>query len=137
MGEIAIEKERLLYLSKYLKKTLILKKIIMSSGKVILGAIAGLATGAILGILFAPEKGTDTRKKIARKGKESIDDMKSKYEDVIASLSSKLESVKKDASHLFEEGKDLAHDAKREASKLSEAGKSLAHEAKVRAENQL
>ncbi len=67
----------------------------MSSGKVILGAIAGLATGAILGILFAPEKGTDTRKKIARKGKESIDDMKSKYEDVIASLSSKLESVKK------------------------------------------
>lgn len=109
----------------------------MSSGKVVLGAIAGLATGAILGILFAPEKGTDTRKKIAKKSKESIGDIKAKYEDVIASLSSKLESVKKDASHLFEEGKDLAQDAKRDVSKLSEAGKNLAHDAKVRAENQI
>lgn len=109
----------------------------MSSGKVVLGAIAGLATGAILGILFAPEKGTDTRKKIAKKSRESIDDIKSKYEDVIASLSNKLDSVKKDASHLFDEGKDLAQDAKKDVSKFSEAGKNLAHDAKVRAENQL
>jgi len=109
----------------------------MSSGKVILGAIAGLATGAILGILFAPDKGVDTRKKISKKGKESIDDLKSKYDDVIETLSSKLASVKNDASHLFEEGKDLAYDAKREGSKLYEEGKDLAHDAKIRASNHI
>ena len=106
----------------------------MSSGKVILGAIAGLATGAILGILFAPEKGKDTRKKIAKKSKDSIDEIKSKYEDVIGGISSKYGSLKKDASQLFEDGKDLAKD---DASKLYSGGKDLAHDAKIRAENQI
>lgn len=35
----------------------------MDTGKVLLGILAGLATGAVLGILFAPDKGSDTRKK--------------------------------------------------------------------------
>ena len=109
----------------------------MSSGKVVLGAIAGLATGAILGILFAPEKGKDTRKKIAKKSKESVEDIKAKYEDMISALSSKLSSVKKDASQLFEEGKDLANEAKDDASKLYSGGKDLAHDAKIRAANQV
>lgn len=109
----------------------------MSSGKVILGAIAGLATGAILGILFAPEKGKDTRKKIAKKSKDSIDEIKSKYEDVIGGISSKYGSLKKDASQLFEDGKDLAKEAKDDASKLYSGGKDLAHDAKIRAENQI
>ena len=36
----------------------------MKSGKVLLGVLAGAAAGALLGILFAPEKGTKTRKMI-------------------------------------------------------------------------
>lgn len=36
----------------------------MSSGKIILGTLAGIAIGTTLGILFAPEKGCVTRKKI-------------------------------------------------------------------------
>ena len=42
----------------------------MKSGKILLGIMAGTAAGALLGILFAPEKGPVTRKKILKKGKK-------------------------------------------------------------------
>lgn len=37
------------------------------------GFLAGLIVGAILGILFAPAKGSETRKIIYEKGKEVIE----------------------------------------------------------------
>ncbi|MET0759245.1 MAG: YtxH domain-containing protein [Flavobacterium sp.] len=85
----------------------------MDTGKVVLGALAGLATGAILGILFAPEKGTDTRKKIVNKGKNTAEDLKTKYNDLIDKLNSKLETVKSEGLNYYEEGKDLAQNTKK------------------------
>ena len=41
----------------------------MGNGKILLGVLAGAAAGATLGILFAPKKGSVTRKKIIKKGK--------------------------------------------------------------------
>lgn len=87
----------------------------MDTGKVVLGALAGLATGAILGILFAPEKGTETRKKIATKGKDSLDDLKNKYNDLIDSLSSKLDDVKSEGKKYIDEGKEFLHDGQEKA----------------------
>lgn len=84
----------------------------MNTGKVALGVLAGLATGAILGILFAPDKGSNTRKKIADKGKDHLDGIKTKYNDVIDSLSSKLESVKRNGMSHFDEAYEYAEDLK-------------------------
>lgn len=52
----------------------------MNSGKIILSALAGAAAGAALGILFAPEKGSATRKTISHKTGEYADLLKGKID---------------------------------------------------------
>lgn len=72
----------------------------MSSGKVLLGLLAGIAAGAILGVLFAPDKGIETRKKISKKSKDLVDEVKTKYDDFVRGVNEKIESVKQDADYL-------------------------------------
>ncbi len=73
----------------------------MSSGKVLLGILAGAAAGALLGILFAPDKGSTTRKKILDKGEEYAEDLKEKFGEFVDNVADKYESTvhgkKKDA----------------------------------------
>lgn len=45
----------------------------MTTAKAVLGVLAGMAAGAALGVLFAPEKGTVTRRRIVRKGEDLAD----------------------------------------------------------------
>jgi gas vesicle protein len=66
----------------------------MSSGKVFLGVLAGLAAGAILGVLFAPDKGSVTREKITKKSQDYTDEIKEKFDDILDGISEKLDSVK-------------------------------------------
>ena len=69
----------------------------MSSGKVLLGVLAGVAAGALLGILFAPEKGSTTRRKIVSKGEEYVDDLKEKFSEFVDKVADKFESAKEEA----------------------------------------
>ena len=48
----------------------------MNTGKVLLGVVAGIAVGALLGVLFAPDKGCDTRRKIGQKKDDITDELK-------------------------------------------------------------
>jgi gas vesicle protein len=48
--------------------------------KIVVAVAAGAAVGAILGILFAPQKGSELRGKIVDQGKKIIDNVKDKFE---------------------------------------------------------
>ncbi len=86
----------------------------MSKGKVVLGTLAGLAIGAIAGILFAPEKGSKTRKQILDKGDDYADELKSKFDKFSDSLKEKFESTKKDVEGLVDKGKAKKDEAKKD-----------------------
>ena len=51
----------------------------MGSGKVLASVLAGAAAGAILGILFAPDKGTETRRKVSK----LVNDVSDSIQDII------------------------------------------------------
>jgi gas vesicle protein len=53
----------------------------MDTKKLVLGVLAGFAAGAALGVLFAPDKGSETRKKIVNKGGSLADDLSDTLDD--------------------------------------------------------
>ena len=85
----------------------------MDTGKTILGALACVAAGAALGVLFAPEKGSDTRKNIIKKGEGYSDAIKDKFNDFVDNISRKYENLKEDVSEFNEEAKVKAEEIKR------------------------
>lgn len=64
------------------------------SGKVFLGVLAGVAAGTVLGILFAPDKGSVTRRKIVETGEDYADNVKEKFNEFVDTMNEKFERVK-------------------------------------------
>lgn len=77
-----------------------------NGGKFALGALVGAAAGAVLGVLFAPRSGKETRKII----KDKAVDIKEKGEDYVKDKAvvakEALDKVKEKAEGVTEELKD-------------------------------
>jgi gas vesicle protein len=58
-----------------------------SSG-ILTALIIGAAVGAVLGILYAPDKGSETRKKVNEEGKKMSDAIKNKFNEVKEKMAS-------------------------------------------------
>lgn len=69
-----------------------------SFGKVVLGILSGAAIGATLGILFAPAKGTVTRRKIAKNTRDLKNSVTEKLEDLVESAEDIIEEIKETAN---------------------------------------
>ena len=50
-----------------------------NTGKILTAIAAGAALGAIAGILFAPDKGIEIRRKISEQGRDIATDVKEKF----------------------------------------------------------
>lgn len=72
----------------------------MSTGKVLLGVLAGAAVGALAGILFAPSKGSRTRKRIVKKGEDYAEGLKDRFNEFVDDIADKYEQVKDDVTDL-------------------------------------
>jgi gas vesicle protein len=80
----------------------------MESGKFVLGILAGVAIGATLGILFAPEKGSVTMHKISQKSGDYADELGEKFHEFMNNIGDKYNEMKHEASKAAEQGKDKA-----------------------------
>ncbi|MBN1625077.1 MAG: YtxH domain-containing protein [Deltaproteobacteria bacterium] len=70
----------------------------MSKSDIVIGVFLGAAAGALLGVLFAPDKGSETRKKINSKGKEIGDELRVKFNEIIDTITEKIDEIKEDAA---------------------------------------
>jgi gas vesicle protein len=77
----------------------------MSSGKVLLGVLIGAVAGAAAGLLLAPEKGSETRERIAEMGEDYLELVKDKFDDLYENMSSKIGQLKKDFEAVTEKKK--------------------------------
>ena len=86
----------------------------MSKGKLVTGILAGAAAGAILGILLAPDKGSETRKKITKKGNDLSGSVKDGIGKITDSINNKYQNIKGDAKEMMnvakEKGKEFKED---------------------------
>jgi gas vesicle protein len=76
-----------------------------NSGKLIGAVLLGAAIGGALGILFAPDKGSETRKKISTKGSDLTDSMKEKFGEFVDKFKKEVETANNKINEFAENGK--------------------------------
>ncbi len=87
----------------------------MSNTKTLLGFVAGAAVGALAGVLLAPDKGSNTRKKIAGKAGDVTDSIKSSFDDFIDGLKNAYNNSQEEAEEIAEKAKAKMNALKAEA----------------------
>lgn len=84
-----------------------------NNGKLLAALLTGAAIGGALGILFAPDKGSETRKKIADKGNELTGTVKDKFNAVVNKFRKEVETLNEQAGDLADNGKAVVENLKR------------------------
>lgn len=89
----------------------------MKISSIIITSLFAGAAGAIAGTLFAPDKGTKTRNKMAKKGQEYKDYLLDNFYDIADSVSHPFEDMEDQTIRLSKKAIDKAKKTKAEAVK--------------------
>ena len=74
-----------------------------NTGSTLLALITGAAIGAGLGLLYAPDSGDNTRKKLKSDAQEAQDRLNKKYGETTSNLSDKAKKARMDFESRLEE----------------------------------
>lgn len=74
----------------------------MNKTNVAIGVLAGLAVGALLGVLFAPDKGSETRKKLTRKAADTADDLKGRLKELVGDIDDKFQTSREAVDEIYD-----------------------------------
>jgi gas vesicle protein len=77
----------------------------MSTKKLMIGVLTGTALGAVLGILFAPDKGSVTRRRFSKKSYDYSDELEAKFDDLIENITEQFQTVVEEVNQMAEKGK--------------------------------
>ncbi|NMH28921.1 YtxH domain-containing protein [Flavobacterium silvaticum] len=75
----------------------------MSTGKILLSTLIGIAVGAAVGVLIAPDKGSETRRKLRDNGGDYLKNLKDKYNSSIDAMTSKLDEIERESQREAQE----------------------------------
>lgn len=79
----------------------------MKANNSIFGILGGIGIGVALGVLFAPDKGTETRRKISKKGTDLTDEIKTKFDDIMDLLENIVSKSEIKGEEYLNDGKSL------------------------------
>lgn len=97
----------------------------MKNNNVTLGMLAGIAIGTVLGIIFAPAKGSETRKIITDKGFEFNDNLKDSVCKLSDKITQTISELKKDSQKLMGNTNNILEEEKANLNNLNDINKSM------------
>lgn len=74
-----------------------------NSGSTMLALLTGAAIGAGIGLLYAPESGEETRRKLGENARRTQDNLNTRYRQTSSNLSQKAKRAKSDFENRLEE----------------------------------
>lgn len=75
----------------------------MAKGNTFLALLTGAAVGAAVGLLYAPDSGEKTRKKLSKDAKKAQEDINKRYQEAASNLTSKAKKAKSEFETRLEE----------------------------------
>lgn len=80
----------------------------MKSNNLIFGIFAGLAAGTLLGLLYAPRKGTETRKRIFGCNDHYVNTLKAEFDELVSRILEEFECSREAAELMVSQGKTVS-----------------------------
>jgi gas vesicle protein len=99
--------------------------------------LLGLALGAGVALLLAPQSGEETRREIARRARRAQDAAQDFVEDVSGTVADKFQEVRSTVEERIEATLDAVDDKKRRVSNAFHAGRAAAREARGELEERI